>query len=66
MGLDVTKRAKKQHYSFLLRFYLKSNLNCQSYKRGEDICIILLSHNILKQKTTTASRSVIHISDEIH
>lgn len=32
----------------------------------EDICIMCLSHNILKQNTTTASRSIVHISDEIH
>lgn len=28
--------------------------------------LVLLSHSILKENTTTASRSIIHISDEIH
>lgn len=28
--------------------------------------LVLLRHSILKQNTTTASRSIIHISDEIY
>ena len=35
-------------------------------KGGKTSVLFFLSHNILKQNTTTASRSIIHISDEIH
>ena len=35
-------------------------------KWGKTSVLVLLSHSILKQNTTTASRSIVHISDEIH
>lgn len=64
-GPDGTDGAKTQHH-VLFWFYLKSNSNHQSYKRGTDSCCFFLSHNNLKRTATVAHGARARVSDGVH
>lgn len=55
----ITSAARKQHLHFLFRFYLKSNSNCQSYKKG-DIWVISAMSQHSKNKISLLPADQLH------